>query len=104
MDLAAVEIDKRGGANIQVDLTLSFDEAVFGVQKLEIYKTTVCSTVRIGLGKGGKMIKCSACGYGRQRVRQQTFFGIIETNRFVKHVRAKDKNRKPNVQLVTATV
>jgi len=73
---------RNSSADLQMDLALTFEEAVFGVQKeVDIYKTAACDNCQgSGAEPGSKMIKCSSCGgYGRKRVRQQTFFGLIET-------------------------
>ncbi len=73
---------RQGGENIQVDLNLTFEEAVFGVKKkVDLFKTAVCDLCSgSGAEKGSKMIKCSVCGGdGKKRIRQQTIFGIIET-------------------------
>ncbi|MBI5077582.1 molecular chaperone DnaJ [Candidatus Falkowbacteria bacterium] len=73
---------KRGGDNIQIDLTLEFKEAIFGAQKsVELYKTTRCDHCRGNLAEPGtKIATCSTCGgQGRVAKVQQTFFGAFQT-------------------------
>ncbi|MFA6536914.1 MAG: molecular chaperone DnaJ [Patescibacteria group bacterium] len=73
---------QQGGADLEMELSLTFEEAVFGAKKeVEIYKTSICDYCGgTGAQHGTKMNKCSSCGgHGRKRVRQQTFFGLIET-------------------------
>ncbi len=70
---------KRKGHDLQIDLEISFEEAVFGVERtIEIKKNIVCSNCQ---GKGGTGSKaCSKCqGSGQVRVNQNTFFGNFQS-------------------------
>ncbi|MGD0611648.1 MAG: molecular chaperone DnaJ [Anaerolineales bacterium] len=68
------------GRDLQVQVALSFEEAVFGVEKeIEVTRNEVCSTCRgSGAEPGTKPQKCPTCG-GRGEVRQvrQTIFGSM---------------------------
>ncbi len=70
----------RRGADLQQNVVLTFEEAVFGVEKdIEFARDEVCSTCRgTGAEPGSQAVKCSTCG-GRGEVRQvrQTFLGSM---------------------------
>jgi molecular chaperone DnaJ len=70
----------RRGRDLQTQVTLTFDEAVFGVEKeIEITRNEVCATCRgSGAEPGSGPQKCPTCG-GRGEVRQvrQTIFGSM---------------------------
>lgn len=73
----------RRGRDLQMAVTLKFEEAVFGVEKdVEFERDEVCSTCQGNGAEPGTNIKmCSACG-GRGEVRQvrQTFIvQMVET-------------------------
>jgi len=68
------------GADLSMALQISFEEAVFGVDKeIEITRDETCSTCRgSGAEPGTSPVRCSTCG-GRGEVRQarQTFLGSM---------------------------
>lgn len=70
----------RGG-DIEVNLTIMFSEASFGVEKtVELYKPVTCSACSgTGIPPGVKMHQCKTCG-GQGRVRQmrRTILGSFE--------------------------
>jgi molecular chaperone DnaJ len=70
----------RRGADLTYPIGLSFEEAVFGVEKeVEISRDETCSTCRgSGAEPGTSPTRCSTCG-GRGEVRQmrQTFLGSM---------------------------
>ena len=70
------------GRDIEMDLTLDFKEAAFGVAKvLELYKNDVCSRCGgKGAEPGSEMVNCGKCG-GRGQVRsvQRTILGNFES-------------------------
>ncbi len=70
----------RRGSDLSYTTVLTFEEAIFGVEKeIEITRDEVCSTCRgKGAEPGSTPSKCSNCG-GRGEVRQvrQTFLGSM---------------------------
>jgi molecular chaperone DnaJ len=70
----------RRGADLTDTITLTFEEAIFGLDKqLEVTRDEVCSTCGgRGAEPGSNPVKCNACG-GRGEVRQvrQTFLGSM---------------------------
>ena len=70
----------RRGRDLQVQTTLTFEEAVFGVEKeIEVTRNEVCGTCRgSGAEPGTSPQRCGTCG-GRGEVRQvrQTIFGSM---------------------------
>ena len=68
------------GRDLQVRVDLTFDEAIFGVEKpVEVTRNEVCGTCRgSGAEPGTKPQRCATCG-GRGEVRQvrQTIFGSM---------------------------
>ncbi|MBA4379454.1 MAG: molecular chaperone DnaJ, partial [Anaerolinea sp.] len=70
----------RRGRDLQYQVVLTFEEAVFGVEKeVEITRNEVCSTCRgSGAEPGSSPQRCATCG-GRGEVRQvrQTIFGSM---------------------------
>jgi molecular chaperone DnaJ len=62
---------QRGGADVQVDVTISFDEMVRGVERELSFRTQVACGECHGTGgaPGAKAETCSACG-GRGQVRK----------------------------------
>ncbi|MEW6568527.1 MAG: molecular chaperone DnaJ [Chloroflexota bacterium] len=70
----------RRGADLRYDVTLEFEQAVFGVeQEIEFSRLEVCSTCGgSGAEPGTTPIRCATCG-GSGEVRQvhQTFLGSI---------------------------
>ena len=72
------------GDDINVKLTLSFEEAVFGCSKsIKINRNETCSDCNgSGAAKGTTPETCSACrGTGRVKSVSQTVFGAISTER-----------------------
>lgn len=66
------------GADIRVDMTLSFEEAAFGVSKeIEFYRTEDCPSCNgTGAEKDSAVHTCSKCnGSGEVRFSQRTLFG-----------------------------
>jgi len=70
----------RRGRDLQTQINLAFEEAVFGVEKeIEITRNEMCATCRgAGAEPGTSPQRCSTCG-GRGEVRQvrQTIFGSM---------------------------
>jgi molecular chaperone DnaJ len=70
----------RRGADLSYTTVLTFEEAVFGIEKeIEITRDEVCATCRgKGAEPGSNPVKCTNCG-GRGEVRQvrQTFLGSM---------------------------
>jgi len=70
----------RRGADLSYTTVLTFEEAIFGIEKeIEITRDEVCTTCRgKGAEPGSNPVKCSNCG-GRGEVRQvrQTFLGSM---------------------------
>lgn len=72
----------RGGADLQVEIAIDFEEAVFGVVKnLRLEKEIVCSKCSgTGAEPGSKVVTCSTChGSGQVRQVQRTFLGAMQT-------------------------
>jgi molecular chaperone DnaJ len=73
----------RRGRDLQMAITLNFEEAIFGVEKeIEFERDEICSTCRGNGAEPGSSVKtCATCG-GRGEVRQvrQTFIvQMVET-------------------------
>src|SRR5690554_1250518 len=70
------------GADLRTRITITFEEAAFGVEKeLQINKYDTCSTCS-GLGAESKndVTVCSTCrGRGRVIIEQNTIFGRVQT-------------------------
>jgi len=75
-----------GGSNIKVNLTLSFEEAVFGTNKdLKYKKITRCKKCK-GTGAEGKLKTCPTCqGRGAEVRQQRTPFGVFQTQTTCRH-------------------
>jgi molecular chaperone DnaJ len=70
------------GRDLEVDLNLTFREAVFGVEKMiEITKLTTCSHCQgNGAEPGTKITNCKTClGSGQVRKTKRTILGNIQT-------------------------
>ncbi len=70
----------RRGADLQYRLDLTFEEAVFGVEKeIEITRDEVCSTCNgSGAEPGTSPVRCTTCnGSGEVRQVRQTFLGSM---------------------------
>jgi molecular chaperone DnaJ len=69
------------GRDLRYDLTLEFEEAVFGIEKeISIRRLEACADCRgVGTANGKAPVTCSQCG-GRGQVRfQQGFFSVAKT-------------------------
>jgi molecular chaperone DnaJ len=69
------------GADIEVNQTITFSEAAFGVEKtVELYKPVPCTACSgTGIPPGAKMHPCKTCGgQGRVRQVQRTILGSFE--------------------------
>ncbi len=74
---------KKKGADISIDIELSFEEAVFGTEKtVKIHKTSVCEECQgTGAEKNSGTTTCHRCnGKGSFKEVKKTFFGQFETN------------------------
>lgn len=66
------------GADLRVDLTITFEEAAFGVEKnIEFYRTEDCQTCGgTGAESGSKVNTCTQCnGQGEVKYAQRSLFG-----------------------------
>ncbi len=71
----------KRGRDISIDVELTFEEAVFGVERVFlINKVSSCDTCSgSGAKKGTEMITCNTCnGKGSIREQKRTIFGSIE--------------------------
>ncbi len=72
------------GRDISIDIELSFEDAVFGVERVILLnKTSVCSACSgTGAEKGSELSECQTCnGKGTIREMKKTFFGQFATTR-----------------------
>ncbi len=72
----------KRGDDIEVQLTIEFKEAIFGVEKeIAINKFVKCDRCNgTGAEPGSKIITCPKCGgTGKIRKNQRTFFGTFQT-------------------------
>ncbi|MFZ7131714.1 MAG: molecular chaperone DnaJ [Eubacteriales bacterium] len=72
------------GANLKVSITLSFEEAVFGVSKdIKINRNENCHVCNgTGAASQSQVHTCSKCnGTGQVRVNQKTPFGVMQSIR-----------------------
>lgn len=72
---------RKRGQDIQVDVTLDFKEAIFGVDKtVKLYKHNACfECVGSGSARGSRNISCKNCvGRGFVNRVQNSFFGAIQ--------------------------
>ncbi|MHB1316398.1 MAG: molecular chaperone DnaJ [Minisyncoccota bacterium] len=70
------------GSDIQVDLEVSFEDAVFGKEHtFTLQKTSMCDTCSgTGAEKGTELEKCKTCdGKGKVREIKNTIFGQVES-------------------------
>lgn len=73
----------RRGADLRINLTLTFEEAVFGVDKeVEVTRLEQCARcVGSGAEPGTNPLRCPQCnGAGEVQRRQQSIFGTILTS------------------------
>ncbi len=72
------------GRDISIDLELSFDESIFGVErKVLISKLSTCEICKGSGGKPGTTLdKCKTCnGNGKIRENRRSFFGSVSVTR-----------------------
>ncbi|MFA4937586.1 MAG: molecular chaperone DnaJ [Patescibacteria group bacterium] len=72
----------RGGADLQIETAIDFEEAVFGaVKTLRLEKDIVCAVCSgSGAEPGSKITSCSTCGGSGQVAQvQRTFIGNIQS-------------------------
>ncbi|MBR6808174.1 MAG: molecular chaperone DnaJ [Clostridia bacterium] len=82
------------GDDINLRITLTFEEAVFGVKKeISFAKVQKCSTCAgSGAEKGTSAKTCSHCGgTGQVRVQQRTPLGVMQTTRQCDHCHGSGK-------------
>ncbi len=68
------------GRDISIDIELSFEEAIFGVERVILLnKTSVCDACNgTGAEKGSEMVECASCnGKGSIREMKRTIFGQV---------------------------
>lgn len=73
----------RRGADLRYDLTITFEEAAFGVDKtIEVARNDTCPTCRgAGAEPGTMPSRCQTCrGTGEVRQRRETFLGAMVTS------------------------
>jgi molecular chaperone DnaJ len=73
---------RERGVDLEMDLNLSFEEAVFGVEKeISIQKTDVCQNCQgSGAEQGSKISTCTKChGTGQIRTTRRTILGQVAT-------------------------
>ncbi len=74
----------KRGRDISVDIQISFEESVFGVErKLRLNKVSACDECQgSGAAPDSKMIKCETCGgQGQVRETRRSFIGSFSTIR-----------------------
>jgi len=72
----------KRGRDIAIDMELSFEDSVFGVERsVLLNKASACETCKgSGAETGSKQITCPACnGRGRMREARKSFFGTFTT-------------------------
>lgn len=75
---------QKRGRDITTEMTITFQESIFGVEKeIILTKTSTCADCSgSGAQHGTKQKTCSACnGNGQVRDNKQTIFGVISTTR-----------------------
>ncbi len=76
-------VDERG-SDISIDLTISFEESIFGASKdFVVTKTSKCLTCEgSGAERGATKEKCKVCnGHGRVSESRRSFLGVINTSK-----------------------
>jgi molecular chaperone DnaJ len=92
----------RRGRNIEMDVELTFREAIFGTDKsVKLYRQTKCSTCKgDGAEPGSKIEECKTCsGTGQVKQAQRTMFGVFNTVTTCKDCNGRGK--KPEKQCHT---
>lgn len=85
------------GADIEVFVSLTFDEAIFGTEKeIDIQKIIVCDQCKgVGAASGSEIITCATCqGRGKVTVMQNILFGQVQTSRVCSTCNGKGKSFK----------
>lgn len=76
--------EELSGADREASILITFEEAVFGVEKeLNIGRVGECAACKgLGAAAGGKLVNCAACG-GKGEIRrvQHTILGQVTTRR-----------------------
>lgn len=69
------------GRDLRYDLTIEFEEAVFGVEReIKIRRSETCTDCHgTGAARGKQPVTCSACGGRGQQRYQQGFFSVART-------------------------
>lgn len=73
---------QKRGRDIAIDMELSFEDAVFGLErKVLLNKASKCDSCHgSGAKEGSKMVTCTTCnGHGRVREAKRSIFGTFET-------------------------
>ena len=87
----------RRGRDISIDIELSFEEAVFGVErKVLLNKTAACDTCKgSGGAPGTEFVTCATCnGKGKIREMRGTVFGSFATERVCETCQGQGKTPK----------
>lgn len=77
------ESRRNRGIDLEMGLKLSFEEAIFGVEKtITLEKQDVCKTCSgSGAAEGSKVVTCPKChGQGQIRTQRRTIFGNIASS------------------------
>lgn len=87
----------KRGRDISIDIEISFEESVFGVERTvllnKVSKCEVCSGT--GAEKGSEQITCTKCnGKGSVREVKRTFFGQFESNAICDNCQGSGKTPK----------
>lgn len=85
---------ERRGRDMSIDITISFKESIFGVERIVLLaKTSLCAVCKgTGAKTGTKLVSCSKCnGMGKIRESRQSFFGAISTVRPCEHCLGEGK-------------
>ena len=69
------------GRDLRYDMTLEFEEAVFGIEKeITIRRSETCNDCKgTGAAKGKAPVTCTQCGGRGQQRFQQGFFSVART-------------------------
>lgn len=92
----------KRGRDISIDLELSFEEAIFGVDRsVLLNKISVCQTCGgTGGKKGTETIDCKVCnGKGKIREMKKSIFGSIEMTRSCENCLGQGKVPKEKCQI-----
>ncbi len=84
----------RRGSDVEVSVTISFEEAAKGCKKEVVYQNVEACTECNGSGasKGTNLKTCPSChGTGQVNIQKQTPFGVIQTSQTCDKCRGKGK-------------